>query len=145
MSAPVEPEVIDTGQCGTSCLVHTIAAKCADRNPTYRMGLELTRCGLPRASSTRNERLNRGVASPAPVFTRLREFIRQWELGKADDTRLGSQKDARGKGKSGVVWTFRAGDSRGGFDMAYQMWNSRAGLSSKALLEGTTDALHIEG
>lgn len=145
MSAPVEPEVIDTGQCGTSCLVHTIAAKCADHNPTYRMGLELTRCGVAVACSTMNERLNRGGASPAPVFTRLREFIRQRELVMADDTRLRSQNDASGKGKSGFVWRFRAGDSRGGFDMAYQNWDSRAGSPLTALLEGTTDALLIEG
>jgi hypothetical protein len=72
------------------------------------------------ACSTMNERLNGGFASPAPVLTRLLEFIRQRELLMAEDTRLRSQKDASGKGKSGGLWAFRAGDFRGGFDMASQ-------------------------
>lgn len=63
----------------------------------------------------------------------------------ADETRLRIQKDASGKPKTGFVWTFGAADAKGGFDVAYHFADSRSGATPKALLEGTTGVLLVDG
>lgn len=145
ITAPGAPKVVEKGQYGASFLAHLAVAKCADHLPIYRLEKEFARNGAPIARSTMNELLHRASALLAPVWTRLLDVIRARDVVLADETRLRILKDASGKPKTGFVWTFGAADTKGGFDVAYQFADSRSGATPKALLEGSSGVLLVDG
>lgn len=145
ITAPGAPKVVEKGQYGASFLAHLAVAKCADHLPIYRLEKEFARTGMPIARSTMNELLHRTSSLLAPLWTRLLDVIRQRDIVLADETRLRILKDASGKPKTGYVWTFGAADAAGGFDVAYHFADSRSGATPKALLEGTSGVLLVDG
>ena len=80
-----------------------------------------------------------------PISKRLIELICSREIVLADETRLRMQKDASGKPKTGFVWTFCANDDDGELDVAYHFADSRSGSTPRALLEGSTGVLLVDG
>jgi len=145
ITAPGAPKVVEKGQYGASFLAHLAVAKCADHLPIYRIEKELARKGSPVARSTMNELLHRCATLVEPISNRLSELICSREVVLADETRLRMQKDADGKAKTGFVWTFGALAEDGGYDVAYHFTDSRAGATPKALLEGTSGVLLVDG
>lgn len=145
VTAPGAPKVVEKGQYGASFLAHLAVAKCADHMPIYRLEKELKRTGSPVARSTMNELLHRASTLLSPIWLRLLDVIREREIVLADETRLRIMKGADGKPKTGFVWTFGAADADGGYDVAYHFADSRSGATPKALLEGTTGVLLVDG
>ncbi|MDB4986004.1 MAG: Mobile element protein [Myxococcaceae bacterium] len=145
VTAPGAPRVIEGGKYGASFLAHLAVAKCADHLPIYRLEKEFARKGVPIARSTMNELLHRSSALLKPIWSRLLTVVCARPVVLADETRLRILKDATGKPKTGYVWTFGAADEDGDFDVAYQFADSRSGSTPKALLEGTTGVLLVDG
>ncbi len=145
VTAPGAPKVVEKGQYGASFLAHLAVSKCADHIPIYRLEKAFQRQGIPVARSTMNELLHRASAILEPVWTRLLDVVRVRPVVGADETRLRLVRDKTGKTKNGFVWTFGARDDEGGLDIAYVFAEDRSGATPKALLEGTTGVLLVDG
>jgi transposase len=145
VTAPGAPKVVEKGQYGASFLAHLAVSKCADHMPIYRLEKAFERQGIPIARSTMNELLHRASAILEPIWARLLDAVRVRHVVAADETRLRVVRDKSGKTKNGFVWTFGARDDVGGLDVAYVFAEDRSGSTPKALLEGTSGVLLVDG
>lgn len=99
--------VFDKCRFGPALVARFLVDKAADALPWYRQERRFDRLGFPFARSTMSYLLQKSADALKPLYTRLRELIRNSRHAQADETKL--QVQAPVKTRTGYVWVFLAG------------------------------------
>jgi len=138
VTAPAPPAVIEGGHYGPGVYADVVINKCLDSLPLYRIERRHERSGFPISRSTLCALFHRAADILGPVYDRLLKMARDDEYVSADETRLPVQKPD--KCKDEWIWTLVTRTV-----IAYYFSETRSASVPKALLEGTTGYLQIDG
>ena len=138
VTAPAPPAVIEGGHYGPGVYADVVVNKTVDSLPLYRIERRHERSGFPISRSTLCSLFHRTANIFEPVYNRLLELAKNDPYVSADETRLPVQKPV--KCKDEWIWTMVTTQV-----VAYYFSETRGAVTPKALLNGTSGFLQIDG
>lgn len=138
VTAPAPPAVVEGGHYGPGVYADVVVNKCVDSLPLYRIERRHERSGFPVSRSTLCSLFHRTANIFEPVYNYLLELAKNDPYVSADETRLPVQKPT--KCKDEWIWTMVTTQV-----VVYYFSETRAAVTPRALLDGTTGYLQIDG
>ena len=137
VEAPVLARVQEKSPYGPGVYAATIAARCCDSLPFYRLSKSFKRAGVLISDRTLGDMFHRAAEIMEPLYKRLMQRIAAQEIVQADETPVPMM--APEKTKRAFMWTFLAGALIG-----FRFAESRSGQTPVQVLGGTRGTLVVD-